>query len=351
MLKHFFSFLLLVTFVQIGKCSQIDTAYIFYKYDKVGYYKVEQREQCDFFVMITSPDEGDSTYKVKEFYRDGHIKLTGKALPKIANSDGLIALEGDCVNYFETGVRQSIVHYSNGYKEGNEYLFYPNGKKYALMKNPLMKGIYGHSKSWECHNSNGEMICKDGNGKWVVYDPGFKNIILEGLIKNGERDGEWRGGLARSDSIKYTCVYKSGSLKSSVGYDKNGKAYPFKNDVEPAHYYSGPFYFLKSLKNNTILPKGSNGKKISADSVIISFVVEKDGQVSNFETLGEVTPDLKIAIKTALYKCKDWTPRKNFGVPVRAKVMFSMKYLSIHGNNNEIIDAINYSEKQIGDNN
>ncbi|MBV8391028.1 MAG: hypothetical protein JO080_14580, partial [Mucilaginibacter sp.] len=148
MLKYFLSFLLLISFVQFGKCHQADTAYIFYKYDKAGYYKVEKREQCDFFVMITSPDEGDSTYNIKEFYKSGYIKLTGKALPKIANSDGAIALEGDCINYFEkTGIRQSIVHYSNGYKEGNEFLFYPNGKIYALLKNPLMKGIYRQSKS------------------------------------------------------------------------------------------------------------------------------------------------------------------------------------------------------------
>jgi antitoxin component YwqK of YwqJK toxin-antitoxin module len=351
MLKFILIFFISIISIDIAKCCEVDTAVIYYKYEKAGYYKVADRDQCDFFRMITSPDEGDSTYNVKEFFKDGHLKLVGKALPKLINNDGLIALQGDCISYFETGKRKCIIHYSNGNKEGDEYLFYPNGKIYALIKNPLIRPLHGGPKSWECYDINGNMVCIEGNGKWMLYDPEFKNVTLRGYVKNGERDGEWRGGIERSDSIKYRCIYKNGTLKSSVGYDKNGNAFPFKSDFEPAYYNiynTGPFDFLRTLQSNLVLPKDEKGRKISADSVIISFIVEKNGKVSHFETLGEVNPDLRIAIKTALYKCKDWTSRKNYGVPVRSKIILSMKYLSKRLDKG-IVDMVHYSEAQIND--
>jgi antitoxin component YwqK of YwqJK toxin-antitoxin module len=345
---------LTVNFAYAGS-NRLDTAFLYYKYSnnynlfKVDFVKVNTREECDFFRMITSPDSADGRYNVKDFYKNGRIKFVGKASSKLINNSGIIALEGNCTNYLENGIKQSVVHYKDGYKEGDEYLFYPDGKVYALKKNPLMTGYHANPKYWECYKENGEMTCKGGNGTWLDFDSDFKNIIISGPIKNGEQNGDWFGGcLLGADSITYTYHYKTGFLKSAEGHDKSGKSYPFNQDVEPAHYWSGPFQFLRTLQTHLDLPKDSNGIKISADDVFISFIIEKDGHTTHLETLAPVVPELRDAIEKALSKCKDWTPRKNYGIPVRAKMVFSLKYVTTT-TTRAFQDEIYFEEKQVND--
>jgi antitoxin component YwqK of YwqJK toxin-antitoxin module len=347
--KYFLALFGCIIFANAAKCATADTAVFFYKYDLTGYHKVETKEFCDFFRVITSAEEGDNTYSIKEYYQDGHIKFVGKAPEKLLNNSGFISLEGECIGFFESGKRQSITHYQDGYIDGDEYLFYPTGKIYQLRKNPFMGGHrYSNTKYWECYDTDGKMLCKDGDGQWIDYDRGFNTIVLQGTVRNGEKDGEWHGRLLIPDSIKFTKVYKNGLIKSTVGYDKNGRAYPCEDDIELASYWSGPFNFLRAVQTNLVLPRDLKGKKMLADSVRISFIVEKDGHLTHFGTLQEVDPYLKLAIKTALYKCRDWTPRKNYGVPVRAKIWFSM-YYKTYTTDRWFVDEIHHDEQQISD--
>lgn len=97
-----------------------------------------------------------------------------------------------------------------------------------------------------------------------------------------------------------------------------------------------------------VLPRDSNGKKKSADDVFVAFTIEKDGHITHLETLTPVDPDLKNAIITAFAQCKDWTPRKNFGIPVRAKITLGLKYVTGFSDK-MFIDEIFYGEDQIVD--
>lgn len=47
---------------------------------------------------------------------------------------GEVSLSGDCISFFPDGKKKSITYYSDGKKEGNEYLFYPTGTIYCLRK-------------------------------------------------------------------------------------------------------------------------------------------------------------------------------------------------------------------------
>lgn len=171
--------------------SHIDTAIIYYRYVRSGFIKVRTRDSCDFVRMIAHPDSGDTRYNVKEFYKDGKIKLIGKASPRLVTGGGQIALDSNCISYFQNGNRQSFTHYKDGYKDGNEYLFYPNGKIYALKRNFLINGFYQDKiLNWECYDANGNIICREGNGKWLIYDKDFKNITVEGSVKDGLMEGE-----------------------------------------------------------------------------------------------------------------------------------------------------------------
>ena len=313
----------------------------------MGYRMVSSKESSDFVRLIFPDESGGKGYNIQEYYKNGNVKFVGKATERLTTVIGGIAYDGNCISYFPNGTRQKICHYSDGHKEGYEYFFYPDGKRYSTKKHVLgYGGNLFKIRYWECSDLNGNLICSDGNGSWISYDDSFEHVILRGTVKNGERTGEWTGRTMKSDSSTYKYLFKNDVLVSAVGYDKAGAAYPFKEDIEPARYWKGPIFFLRALQDNLKLPKDDKEKKISADDAFISFIVETDGSLTNLETLTDVDPALKKALTEALAKCKAWVPRKNYGIPVRAKIYYPMKYISTYSQN-AFRDEIVYKEEQL----
>ena len=85
-----------------------------------------------------------------------------------------------------------------------------------------------------------------------------------------------------------------------------------------------------------------------SDDVIVAFVVEKDGHIAQLEMLTKVDPRLQNAISVAFSKCKNWTPRKNYGIPVRARITLGLKYLT-RASDRVFTDEIFYGEQQSSD--
>ncbi len=331
-----------------AKSEIIDTAVLFYKNASKGYIKVSTKDSCDFIRVIFPNDSSGKGFIIHDYYKSGKIKLSGKTTPRYVTGTGAIAFDGDCINYFENGVRQSVGHYDDGLKKGNEYFFYPNGKLYAVLKNAPVDQDYSSSINWECYDTTGTKICSEGKGEWITYNKDFKNVSLEGPVKKGLMDGEWHGStILYSDTIRYIYQYKNGVFQFASATDKTGREYSFSSEIAPAYYSSGPFNFLKEIQSNLKLPKDAQGNKVSVDNVFVAFIVEKDGRISNLETLTAVDAELKNAIVTAFSKCGVWTPRKNYGIPVRAKITVSLKY-AIKASGNIYHGEIFYNEQQIG---
>lgn len=82
----------------------------------------------------------------------------------------------------------------------------------------------------DCYNLKGVARSVEGNGKWIMYDKDFKNIVVSGQVKAGLMEGEWHGRIMDDDSTRYTNTYYKGIFKSGVGSDKSGIAYPFTHD-------------------------------------------------------------------------------------------------------------------------
>jgi antitoxin component YwqK of YwqJK toxin-antitoxin module len=306
-----------------------DTLISYFKYDLNGYYGVSNINEADFYRMILPPDPGDSLKNIKEYYRNGKIKLVGKFDPKL-NEDiqiGFVFFSGDCICFYPNGKKQSITQYTRGQKDGNEYLFYPNGTTYCYKKNIAHNGYYS-TKNWECHDINGTMMCSEGNGQWIEYDRDLKNVFNTGPVKNGHKEGEWHCRSEDADSIKYICRFNKGVAVSGVGFDKNGVAYPFTKQAEMANYRNSVVTFIEVFRSHLKLPKDLDGKKMSVDTVHICFVIEKDGKVSGFKTLGNVNTELGGALAEAFAKCGDWMPSRVYGIPLRTEVIFPVKLIS-----------------------
>jgi hypothetical protein len=209
------------------------------------------------------------------------------------------------------------------------------------MKHNLASTIFNNETiNWECYDPKGNMICKNGDGRWITYDDSCKNIQLEGQVKGGYMEGDWNGHAVVPDTIKYTYHYRHSLLQSSVGYSKNGKAHPFVNEYEIATYRSGPLTFLEILRGRIKIPRNTNGAKMSIDTIHVSFIVERDGKLTHFGINGNVDTQLKEAVFNALEKSNQWVPSKIYGIPFRTQITLPLNETSGYEDN--------YSGKQYG---
>jgi hypothetical protein len=332
MFKYFFALIICFSVSDSAFCQKADTTILYYKFFDGFPATVTSLDEADFFRLVIPPDSGDNRYNIKEYYKNGKIKFVGKAYtgPAALNpTSGIVQFDGDCVSYYPNGKRSSITHYQKGRKEGLEYLFYPTGKVYSTIKHFwTSRSINNEDLYWECYDTTGNMICKEGLGKMILYDRDYKHVKLEGSVVNGYMDGEWHGVAVVPDTIKYICQYKKGSLVSSVGYDRKGNTYPFKKEFEKADYRSGPLVFLDRLRNHIKLPKDASGNKMTIDTMHVSFIVERDGKLSEFGISGDVDSKLKDVIFSALEKSNEWTPSKVYGIPFRTMIVLPLGEIS-----------------------
>src|SRR6185312_10541230 len=205
MFKSLLTLTALTSIAGTALCKSADTAVVFFN---DGGRPVHSITQAAYYMLILPPDANDTRYNIQEFYKSGTLKLMGKADGQgNVMRTGAVLLDGDCVSYFQTGKKSSIIHYNKGYKEGIEEIYYPNGNVWCRIKHS--GGIYSKTFYLDCYDSKGAKICDLGNGKWLAYDDSCAYVKEEGVVKNGKKEGDWKGGFPfMNDTIKYVYHYK-----------------------------------------------------------------------------------------------------------------------------------------------
>ncbi|MBS1531752.1 MAG: hypothetical protein JSU01_15705 [Bacteroidetes bacterium] len=352
MLKYLLSIVAALSIASYACAKGADTTILYFKVINGVTASVTSLDEADFFRLVLPPDSGDKRYNIQEFYKNGKVKLVAKAAAgpnALRPTSGVVMFDGDCIAYYPNGKKSSIIHYQEGRKDGLEYVFYPTGRVYCCIKHYWKTRTMIDDKYWECYDTTGNQISTEGNGRMIVYDNNYHHVKMEGPILNGYMDGEWHGVVFFPDTIKYICQYKKGVLSSSIGYDRKGNSYPFQDEIEKAHYKSRGLTFIEVLRSHIKLPRDANGKKMSMDTMHVSFVVEKDGHLSNYQVLGEVDQQLKDAIFAGLDKMIGWTPQKIFGIPYRTEIIFPLNETSGFSGN-YYNKSVMWQEKVLKDN-
>ena len=335
MLKYLILILIIFLGVQSAKCQNRDTVVMYYNNSRFNPAKqVSTLDSADYFRIIypPNPTATDSLYNVKEYYTNGKIKFIGN-LERQGSVDypsSVYLLKGSCISFYPTGKKRSSVSYTNGKKLGFEYFFKTDGHL-GYVVNWVENSVYNNNTKlyWECYDENGDQICNNGEGKWIIFTKDYSHILLEGQIKKGCMNGEWQGNSMQSDSIKYICNYNKGVLVSAYGYDKNGISYPFKIEKEVAKYKWGTMFdFVETLRHHLALPEDASGPKMNIDTMHIVIVIGKDGHLTQLDLLGNVSLELKMALKLAAAKCNDWIPSKYFGIPFPTQIVLPLEIKS-----------------------
>jgi TonB family protein len=319
MLKLLFTVFLGVFFVAAFAQKKTDTL-VYYLNNSEEVTTV--KDSADYYLLIMPPDTtvDKKLYVVKEFYRDGKLRLAGNSSTRSLDSLNKLKLQGPQIMFFENGHKMRRTNFNEGIPFGDQIFYYPNGKLYCIKT----YGDNGKLSLTKCIDTAGNMIAENGNGRWIIFDENFKSIYSEGSINNGVQDGLWNEKI--NDSVKCEKKFSHGHIISSKAVRKiepSGLIYTMVNQMPD--FPGGIELFYRFISRNLRYPAVAreNGTR---GIVIINFVVEKDGTLSTIKVWKGIGDGCDEEAANVVSSSPLWIPGKQQGRPVRvmtsAKVAF-----------------------------
>lgn len=330
MLKPFLIFFLALTVQRASGQSRKAITKI--KRDTVLYYLknpaklVSDKDSADYamFILPNDPADPKSLYPVFEYYMNGKRKLTGATHSQFYH----LALEGQCMTFFSDGHRKGVVNYKHGRPVGQEIEYYPNGQVYAVKEYIINspKSLNSRLSLVECRDSTGKILAENGNGHWLKFDAAFKNSYEEGPVNNGAEDGTWTIIL---DDKKLQFVYAKGAIVTPIDYNFTGKVFD-ASDVEPG-FKGGIDAFYQILIRTLHYPKEDRENNVQG-KVVVSFVVEVDGSLSNIKVDSAPSKTLALESLRNIQQSPPWIPGTIGGKPVRTRYTIPINF-TLSGDN------------------
>ncbi len=291
--------------------------------------EVSSKDSADFMRVIQEPDSGETHFALLDFYKSGKRKTIGK----VSSFEPNLVPEGTVIEFSETGRRISVVNYERGMPVGMSYRYFNNGTMHRQMehiKNPMGFAIMRNLGS-ELNNlasnygdkliyladSLGSVYVKDGNGHVKENSQVGDNIVsYEGDYKDGLKDGVWKG-QETANNLSYVETYSMGKFIMGESIS-NGKKYTYTQNFEPPMFKGGKEAWANYVGRALTYPKDAFQRGIFGQ-VQTTFVVDKDGSVTDVNITHGVYPSLDEEAKRVLSNSPKWLPAKARGVPVKVK--------------------------------
>jgi len=299
----------ILIFIGLNSFAQRQNVY-FLKND--GRY-VTERDSADYIRIVREPDSASTLYNVFEYYPNGKIKLIGKS----SRIDPPI-YEGICATFYSNGKKKEILNCSNNREVGLQYVYFPNGKVYRVddYAAPTKYEVGDKFTMSEEYDSLGTELIKDGNGYHVEYDSHFKQVISEGPVKNGKPDGSWKG-FDKDLKVKFFETYRNDTLVNGTSVGEQGDTVKYTARTVEPHYKGGTKGFMNYLVRNIHYPDYERANNIQG-VVVLQFIVEKDGKISNVKVTRHVSHNLDNEAVNVIQDCKGWVPGIQYGRYARA---------------------------------
>ena len=208
----------------------------------------------------------------------------------------------------------------------------------------------------ESQPAESEAVVADDNEKFIakgiVYDysedkptPIVGAIVQVVGTKRGtvtDKDGRFRIEVSKGEKLQVAYVgFESTILGVSKAFSDDGKDYIvglMKEDANPAdpnraldvveempQFPGGPSKLFEFLASNVNYPTEAEKAKIQG-RVIVSFVVEKDGSISEAKVVKSIDPSLDAEALRVINARPNWIPGKQKGEPVRVKYVVPMTF-------------------------
>lgn len=197
---------------------------------------------------------------------------------------------------YDDSTGETTVTYKN--PQSNSYDF--NNNSFDIKRVESLGGRFPYATPW----NNSDLFEQDSEG--LLRD--LINLLNEVNIMNGKNEDSWL------PFAKYTMKQSYGS---SERIDNGDDTILDEADEMPS-FPGGPAALQLYLNNNVIYPSEAAENGVEG-RVIVSFVVEKDGSISNVTVARSADASLDKEAVRVVKSMPKWTPGKQDGKLVRVK--------------------------------
>lgn len=276
---------------------------------------------------VTTPENGYYyVIKTKEFsdgdtLREYYCSTNSLKSISVVNSSGYT--DGMFTTYYENGAIRVKGQCEKYRPVGKFTQWYANGQ---MKLEQVFSGSDEPDRIVNYWDSLGTQLVKDGEGRCdcILDIVGFSEIRELGNINNGLRDSVWIG-YEKSGRHYFTERYKQGKLIDGVSYDSLGKQYAYKEIEENAKPVNGMEFFYMNIGRNIKYPSQARRKGIEG-KVFVQFLVEKDGTLTNVETIKGIGGGCDEAAEEVIRLSPPWTPGRQRGMVVRQKMVLPINF-------------------------
>lgn len=317
-MKNIFLICCLSAIVYTASAQKKQNVYFFKNNGK----EVKVKDSADYIRVIQEPDSGEVNFVVQEFYNNG----TRKTLGKVSAFEPRLVYEGIVMSYHKNGKKKSAISFEKNRQVGMGYFYFENGKMHKQIaylpkkSDELISEVDGITPRLRLifeADSLGKVAVQDGNGHLIsTTKEGKDSLVEEGDYKDGFKDGVWKG-LYASGKGGYTESYADGKFVSGVSTIDN-QTYPYTVLESPPRYKNDMKAFYAYVGRTVRYPRDAVENKITG-SVIVAFVVEKDGSITDVKVQRSVYPSLDEEAVKVLKLSPKWVPGMQRGLPVKVK--------------------------------
>ncbi len=281
---------------------------------------VSVKDSADYIMFVIPPDTSvdKNLYLIKGYYpSSGKIMfVTGSKSPSV------IIYQGSYISFYPNGRRHTIELFDDGKNTGDIIEYFPNGREYS--KKTIVNTVTEEKEFLlrDCRDTTGLLTAENGNGKWIEYDKEFKNIIEEGPVVDGIKEGDWTR-MYKNNTISIAS-YKNGKIQLRSEVDRDGNRTCAKPDIVP-EFPGGTTEFLKFLGTNIRYPSVAR-EKGTQGVLIVTFVIEKDGSQSGVHItrgIGDGCDEEAVRVIALMPK---WKPGMLNGKPVSVAFSVPIKF-------------------------
>ena len=267
--------------------------------------EVDVKDSADFVRVVQPADSGSLNYPILEYYTNDQRKLVGT----VSEYKARLVFEGPSLSYYRNGRKKSVVTFEKGKPAGTGYYYHPNGRVSKVVE----FGADSKERVIGVYDSSGVQTVVNGTGYAREYDE-EGGVETEGCYQNGRKHGTWRGRAGR-EHYTFEETYEHGTLTGGRSQVTGGKEYRYTKLSELPVYPKGDQGFAYFLSRNLKYPPEARDDRITG-TVILRFMVEKDGSLNDIRVGVPVHPSLDRAALQVLALSPEWIPGRERGVPV-----------------------------------
>ena len=156
----------------------------------------------------------------------------------------------------------------------------------------------------------------DKDGKYVLDNPVVGSLVTFTIVNYSKGIRITKDMVAKGDVVKVAFGANRSGKKEPEGTPDSNKAYDAVDEMP--QFPGGPYALFEFISKNIQYPKEAEDANLQG-RVIVSFVVEKDGSVSNAKVVRPIDPLLDAEALRVVNSMPKWIPGKQNGEAIRIK--------------------------------